>query len=239
MIIMMENQGYGQIVGNGSAPCANTLASTYLRATNSYGRGHDSLPNYLEMISGQAYEGSGTSNDCTPSSCGSISGPDLATQLHAAGIRWKAFMGAMPTDCETSDAGGDGGYGVRHDPFVYFPAGRTSPGCGNIVPATGLMAALASPAMPDFAFYSPSICDDGGNDAPCSTIANGDRFLTHTIPPIMATPWYRDGGTIVVTWDEGPDSDTSGRNVEHAYGLGYLGDAGRSTSELPLGLNSG
>jgi phosphatidylinositol-3-phosphatase len=273
MIIMMENQGYGQIIGNSSAPCANTVASMYLRATNSYARGHDSLPNYLEMISGQAYEGSGTSSDCTPSSCGSITGPDLATQLQGAGIRWKAFMGAMPADCDTSDAGGSGGYGVRHDPFVYFPAGRTSPGCGNIVPAAGLMAALGSPAMPDFVFYSPSICDDGGNDAPCSTIANGDRFLAQTIPAIMATPWYRDGGTIVLTWDEGPDGDTSGRNgdngghvltvvisartkghapyagyvdsagilraVEHAYGLGYLGDAGRASSELPLSLNGG
>jgi hypothetical protein len=29
------------------------------------------------------------------------------------------------------------------------------------------------------------------------------------------------------------------RAVEHAYGLGYLDDAGRSTSELPLGLNGG
>jgi hypothetical protein len=274
MVIVMENQGYGQIVGNSEAPCTNTLAGAYLRATNSYARGHNSLPNYLEMISGHAYEGSGTSNDCTPSSCGPITGPDLGTQLQAAGIKWKAFMGAMPSDCDTSDAGGSGGYGVRHDPFVYFPAGRTGAGCRNVVPATGLLAALSSPAVPDFVFYTPSICDDGGNDAPCSTIANGDHFLAKTLPAFMATPWYRHGGTIVLTWDEGAESDTSGRTgdngghvltvvvsartmghvpyggyvdsagilraVEHAYGLGYLGDAVRPTSgNLPLGLNGG
>ena len=61
MILVMENQGYGQIIGNSAAPCVNSLASTYLRATDSYARGHDSLPNYLEMISGHAYEASGTS----------------------------------------------------------------------------------------------------------------------------------------------------------------------------------
>jgi hypothetical protein len=26
----------------------------------------------------------------------------------------------------------------------------------------------------------------------------------------MATPWYRDNGTIILTWDEGADSDKSG-----------------------------
>jgi hypothetical protein len=210
MILMMENEGYGQIIGNSAAPCANTLASTYLRATDSYARGHDSLPNYLEMISGHAYEASGTSNDCTPSSCGPITGTDIADQLQAAGIRWKAFMGSMPSDCATSDANGSGGYGVRHNPFVYFPQGRTEPACRNDVPAAGLLTALNSSAMPAFVFYSPSICDDGGNDAPCSTIANGDQFLKQRIPAIMATSWYRDGGTIILTWDEGAASDTSG-----------------------------
>jgi hypothetical protein len=191
------------------------LAGTYLRATNSFARGHNSLPNYLEMVSGHAHEASGTSNDCTPSGCGPIAGADIGSQLQAAGIRWKAFMGAMPSDCDTSDAGGSGGYGVRHNPFVYFPAGRTGPACGNDVSAARLLVALNSPAMPDFAFYSPSICDDGGNDAPCSTITSGDRFLQERIPAIMATAWYRDGGTIILTWDESTDSDTSGSNGDN------------------------
>ena len=139
MILVMENEGYGQIIGNSAAPRANSLASTYLRATDSYARGHDSLPNYLEMISGHAYEASGTSNDCTPSSCRPITGTDIANQLRVAGIRWKAFMGAMPSNCATSDANGSGGYAVRHNPFIYFPQGRMEPACGNDVPAAGLL----------------------------------------------------------------------------------------------------
>ena len=215
MIFVMENQDSGQIIGNSAAPCVNTLASNYLRATDSYARGHDSLPNYLEMISGHAYESSGTSNDCTPSSCGPIAGTNLADQLQTAGISWTAFMGAMPSDCHTSDAGGTGGYGVRHNPFVYFPQGRTGPECRNDVPASGLLTALNSRAAPDFVYYSPNICHDGGNDAPCSTIANGDDHLKKRISAIMATAWYRDGGTIILTWDEAADSDTSGRNGDN------------------------
>ena len=210
MVLVMENQSYNQIIGNSSAPYINLLADRYLRATNSYARGHYSLPNYLEMISGQAYEASGTANDCTPPSCGPVTGTNITDQLAAAGIRWMAFMGAMPSDCDTSDAGGSGGYGVRHDPFVYFPQGRKNPACGNDVPSGRLLSMLNSPTPPDFVFYSPSICTDGGGDAACSTIANGDHFLARQLPAIMATPWYRERGTIILTWDEGADSDKSG-----------------------------
>jgi len=211
MILVMENESYDQIICNRAAPYINSLANGYLRATNSYARGHYSLPNYLEMISGQAYEASGTANDCTPSSCGRITGTNVADQLNSARIRWLAIMGAMPSDCETSNAGGSGGYAVRHDPFVYFPQGRKSPACGHDVPSRSLLAVLNSSAPPDFLFYSPSICEDGGGDAPCSTIANGDHFLAGRIPAIMATRWYRNGGTIILTWDESATSDTSGK----------------------------
>jgi hypothetical protein len=240
MVFMMENESYGAIIGNSDAPYANSLANAYLKATYSYARAHDSLPNYLEMISGNAYEGSGTQNDCTPSSCGTISGTTIGDQLTAAGISWKAFMGSMPSDCGTSDAGGSGGYGVRHNPFVYFPQDRTGSQCGHDVPATGMISALSSSAPPDFVFYSPSICEDGGNDAACSTIASGDSFLAHTIPAIMATSWYRDHGTIILTWDEGAQGDTSGNygdngghvltvvisaTTKHATYQGYLDSA--------------
>lgn len=212
MVLMMENESYDQIIGNADAPYENSIASTYLRATNSYARGHYSLPNYLEIISGQAYEASGTANDCTPSSCGPITGTNVTNQLAAAGVGWMAFMGAMPSDCSVSNAGGSGGYGVRHDPFIYFPQGRTNPACESDVPSDRLLTMLNSSTPPDFVFYSPSICNDGGGDASCSTIANGDYFLARQIPAIMATRWYKDGGTIIITWDEGTDSDTSGEH---------------------------
>jgi acid phosphatase len=212
MVLMMENESYHQIIGNADAPYENSIASTYLRATNSYARGHYSLPNYLEIISGQAYEASGTANDCTPSSCGPITGTNVTNQLAAAGVGWMAFMGAMPSDCSVSNAGGSGGYGVRHDPFIYFPQGRTNPACESDVPSDRLLTMLNSSTPPDFVFYSPSICNDGGGDASCSTIANGDHFLARQIPAIMATRWYKDGGTIIITWDEGTDGDTSGEH---------------------------
>lgn len=209
MILVMENQGYGDVVGSSSAPYENQLANDYLRATSSYARGHYSLPNYLEMISGHAYTAQGTGQDCTPSTCGRVTGTTLADQLRTAGIPWDAYMGSMPSPCYASDSGGKGGYGVRHDPFVYFPQGRKPPECGHVLPASQMLSDLSGASPPAFVFFTPSICHDGGNDASCSTLASGDQFLSKEIPKIMATPWYHDKGTIILTWDEG--SDNSGR----------------------------
>lgn len=203
MVLVMENESYGNIIGNSSAPYENYLAKHYLTATDSYAWGHNSLPNYLEMISGHAYTSQGTKQDCSPKSCGRVTGSNLATQLQAVKIPWKAYMGGMPTPCDQRNAGGKGGYGVRHDPFVYFPQGRRPPQCSHDLPSTQMISQLDGASPPDFVFYSPAICHDGGHDASCSTIANGDRFLARRVPAIMATAWYKDRGTIILTWDEG------------------------------------
>jgi acid phosphatase len=211
MVVVLENESYSQLIGNSAAPYINSLARHYLRATCSYAHAHDSLPNYLELVSGRAYEASGTPVDCTPPDCGPIAGRNIGGQLTAAGIRWRAVMGAMPANCDPSNAGGPGGYGVRHNPFVYFHPGRASPECTNDVPSSGLLRALDARRPPGFVFYSPAICHDGGYDAACSTIAASDRFLQRRIRQIMATPWYRAAGTIILTWDEGTQNDISGK----------------------------
>jgi phosphatidylinositol-3-phosphatase len=51
--IMMENQGYKEVIGNtADAPYINSLANTYGVATQFYGVTHPSLPNYLATVSG-------------------------------------------------------------------------------------------------------------------------------------------------------------------------------------------
>ncbi|MDR3649080.1 MAG: hypothetical protein P4L20_08320, partial [Acidimicrobiales bacterium] len=52
MVVMMENEGSGQIIGNPAVPFINSLASTYGSATESYAIAHPSLPNYLDIVSG-------------------------------------------------------------------------------------------------------------------------------------------------------------------------------------------
>ena len=54
-VIMMENHGYKQIIGNPNAPFANQLANHANVATNYFAIGHPSLTNYLESMGGSNF----------------------------------------------------------------------------------------------------------------------------------------------------------------------------------------
>jgi hypothetical protein len=54
-VILMENHGYSQIVGNPNAPFINQLAKSAGYATNYFAIGHPSLTNYLEIVGGSNF----------------------------------------------------------------------------------------------------------------------------------------------------------------------------------------
>jgi len=54
-VIMMENHGYGQIVGNPNAPFINQYAASANTATNYFAIAHPSLTNYLEVVGGSNF----------------------------------------------------------------------------------------------------------------------------------------------------------------------------------------
>jgi hypothetical protein len=54
-VIMMENHGYSQIVGNPDTPFANKLAQSSNTATNYFAVAHPSLTNYLEVTGGSNF----------------------------------------------------------------------------------------------------------------------------------------------------------------------------------------
>ncbi len=62
-VIMMENQTSTDILGNPNAPFINAYAKIANQATNYFGVGHPSLPNYLEITGGSNF---GASNDFFP-----------------------------------------------------------------------------------------------------------------------------------------------------------------------------
>ncbi len=54
-VIIMENHGYGQIIGNPNAPFANQYAKSANAATNYFAVAHPSLTNYLEIAGGSNF----------------------------------------------------------------------------------------------------------------------------------------------------------------------------------------
>jgi phospholipase C len=101
----------------------------------------------------------------------------------------------MPTSCQLSDAGA---YAVRHNPALYFTA---LAGCSRFdVPYTELAADLAATALPAFSFVTPNLVDDMHD----GTVADGDTWLAHNLPPLFNSADYRGATTAVfITWDEG------------------------------------
>lgn len=208
MVIVMENQGYSQIIGSSKAPYINSLASTYASATRWYGLQDSSLADYIALISGTT---------------GTYSAPTLAGAFGAANppITWKAYMEDMPSVCYTGK--GIGNYSKLHNPFVYFKSITKTALCNNVVPvvtplseSSPMIADLNSSSPPDFVWLTPNECDD--MNAKCSPLNNkikqGDAWLKTTIPLLLGTTWYtQGGGIIIITWDSATTADQSGWNT--------------------------
>ena len=201
MVVMMENQGSSQVIGNPAMPYTNSLASTYGSATQSFALAHPSLPNYLALVSGSAQ---GVTTDQDPSSGTFPDTETLAGQLAAAGISEAAYAEDLPAD-PTNDSGE---YFVHHNPWEYFPNAPIS-----VENSTSLVGALNSRNAPDFVWYTPNALDDGdGESTEASSIAGEESFLSSFIPTVQATSWYQAGGQIIIEWDEALASDTTGIN---------------------------
>jgi phosphatidylinositol-3-phosphatase len=189
-VIVLENREFGEVVGSRETPYFNSLIKHGALATRSYGLLHPSLANYLALIGGSTFGVTDTCTDCV------ASGPNLATQLSAAGISWRAYMGGMPEPCFTGAE--DGEYMKRHNPFMYFPSVTSQPQlCERVVPEGRLKADLADRELPEFAWISPDLCDDGHD---CATIA-ADDYLRRHLPSILAQ--LGPGGMLAITYDEG------------------------------------
>jgi hypothetical protein len=77
-VIMMENHGYFQVIGNPNEPYLNSLISSHKvnLATNYFAIGHPSLTNYLEIVGGSNF---GVRSDNSPNWHSTTCSPNIAT----------------------------------------------------------------------------------------------------------------------------------------------------------------
>lgn len=192
LLIVMENKEAGDVIGSAQAPYINGLARSYGLATNDYAVAHPSLPNYLALLAGGTL---GVTSDCA--NC-LRRAPNLADQLDAHGRSWKAYIEDLPRPCFLGSAAGE--YALKHNPWLYFTDIRGSrERCSRVVPLSRLSSDLARNTLPDFAWVTPNVCHDMHD---CSVQA-GDTWLASFLPPLLASPAWRQGGVIFITWDEG------------------------------------
>jgi len=217
-VIMMENTGYTNLIGNPNAPWINSTAAQFGLATQYTGVSHPSQPNYIAATSGST-NGVLDDKDVT------IDVPNIVDQVEAGGRTWKAYMQSMSL-CTTKlqHACGNQLYERKHNPFVsYLDVQSSASRMANIVDFGQLDSDLASGDVANYIWISPDQCNDmhgrgGPSTDPCNfgnipgLIATGDAFLFSTVSKIMASPAWNGNSVIFVTWDESdfPFADVSG-----------------------------
>src|SRR5215472_19144631 len=93
-LIIMENEGYNQVVGNQFAPILNALANDYGLATNYTGVADPSEPNYVAMLGGDFFGVNSDDPYWFPGQ--TVNAPNLMSQLEATGKTWRGYFQSMP-----------------------------------------------------------------------------------------------------------------------------------------------
>jgi hypothetical protein len=197
--IVLENKSYDETFGpNSPAPYLSTqLTAQGELLTNYYGIGHNSLDNYIALVSGQApnvvaqsdcqfYQdftpGSGVQVDVNGQAVGQgcvfpAEVQTVANQLAARQLSWRGYMEDMSTPClhpvlntqdQTQTAQVGDQYAARHNPFVYFHSIIDTPSCAaNNVSLTQLPADLMHYATTPNYVFITPNLCNDGHDKPC------------------------------------------------------------------------
>lgn len=192
--IVFENHNADAVLTRDN-PYINGLADRYGSAAAYLANEHPSLPNYLLMTSGSTQ---GVGDDDPPAKHPIPGDDNLADQLDAAGVRWRAYMEGMGKPCTLENRGR---YAVRHDPFVYYTSlSSDAARCrDHVVDMDANFSRDLAAGTYQFMWITPDVCNDMHD---CST-QTADAWLARVIPQIQKSPGYRAGGAIFLLWDEG------------------------------------
>jgi phosphatidylinositol-3-phosphatase len=201
LVIMEENHSAAEMFPAGM-PYLWHLARRYAYAPDYSAITHPSLPNYLAIFSGSAFN---DPSDCSPGPGCSYPGPSVFGQALARGKTARAYEESMPTPCDQSDSGN---YAVRHNPWAYVPAEATACRAGDVPAGTPSGGALASDiragTLPSVGLVTPNLIDDAHD----GTLKQADAWLRQWIPVIMSgRDWQRGRLGIAVVFDEGDTSN--------------------------------
>jgi hypothetical protein len=213
-LIVMENTNWASIEGSNSAPYINkTLLpmASYARQYYNPPGLHPSEPNYLWLEAGTNF---GIRNDDSPSANHQSSTMHLVTLLDQAGISWKSYQeGISGTTCPLRSTGL---YAPKHNPMVYFDDitntnDPQSPLCiAHVRPYSELATDLQNNTVARYNFLTPDLCNDMHNTSGCQSkdrVKNGDTWLAQAVPAILDSQAYKNGGVLLITWDEGQGGD--------------------------------
>jgi hypothetical protein len=224
-VIVEENHGYSDVIGNPAAPNFNALAQQYGLATAYYGVTHPSEPNYVAMLGGSTF---GVKDD-NPYYLNRVNKPSLISQLDGAGISWKAYLQGLPHAgyqgiCYPANCNGapdkDPLYVSKHNAIPNFSTSLNTKDWSRQVPIEQLGVDLRRGTVPAFNYVIPDECHDQHGDPPYCIdsgaigdqqdqrlIATGDRYLGQLVSTITGAGfWAKGNNAVAIVYDEGDDS---------------------------------
>ena len=206
-VVVEENQSFSNVIGSPSMPYLNKLADRYGLAVNYFANTQPSIGDYFWLTTGQ-----NITNDSNFS--GTVSVDNIVRQLNSAGKSWKSYAQSLPSVGYT---GGDQyPYVKRHNPFAYFSdVLENQAQANNLVPFTQFSADLANNQLPDYSFIIPNQ-QNNAHDCPAAIpnctnadkLAAADSWLKTNIDPLISSAAFRQGGLLIITFDESVNGDT-------------------------------
>jgi Phosphoesterase family len=129
----------------------------------------------------------------------------LADQLTGAGRTWKAYVEGAATGLAAGDNPclADAATQPRN-PFLRFASITGAAECGSSIaePAQLATDVADGESAPALSYVVPGPAHDGS-----TTLADADTWLKATLPTILGSKAYKDGGLVVVTFDAGAPAD--------------------------------
>lgn len=200
VLVIEENHGYSQIIGNPDAPYINRLAGEGASFSRSFDVTHPSQPNYLALFSGST-QGI-TDDQVHPHDL--FNTPNLGSKLLAAGLTFGGYSEGLPqAGSDVEDAGDDatGLYRRKHNPWVNWQDDTVPLPPAKLPPSVNLPF-TAFPADPDQLPTVAIVVPSQRHNMHDGSVAEADSWLQQNIEPFVR--WARThNGLLILTWDEG------------------------------------
>jgi hypothetical protein len=205
IVLMMENYGYSNIIGNTNAPHINALLNDPHAAlfTQSFGLTHPSQPNYIMLYSG---DNQGISSDNIPTNA-PFQTCNLGASLIDSGYTFKGYSEDLPSVGDLTS--GSGYYVRRHCPWTNW---LSSSGTNTLDPSvhqpyTSFPSSGNYDSLPTVSFVIPSLIDDMHNPTfptlnySSIAISNGDTWIYDHLTDYIN--WAKNNNSLlIITFDE-------------------------------------
>src|SRR5260221_3116462 len=225
-VILEENNGFSDVIGNPAAPNLNYLANTFGLETNYFGVSPCwSEANYVGLLGGNTFNVASDDAYWTHK----VDAPSLISKLDQAGVSWKACVQSRPHPdyegiCYPEKCNGapdsDPLYVSKHDGIQNFTTSWNPADWSRQVPIGQLSTDLSTGDVPQFSYVIPDECHDMHGDPPYCLdsgnigdpqnqhlVAVGHAYLGHLVSKITSAPfWAAGNNAIAVTFDEGDNS---------------------------------